>query len=160
MKCTKKRDARAELLFCLFNQLLLYPEYSSRIRNRTRSHLESRIQVPLTKTGIRSPRRGIQNPGLSWIPLHGAINLIKKKRRTIAIKEHKIGKPNEKGNICERNWAECNGQAKTTMRKCIFTCVNKTLLFTHQKLPAHSGWLFSCELWQLIGSYVYLLLIS
>ena len=79
MKCTKKRDARAELLFCLFNQLLLNPEYSSRIRNRTRSHLESRIQVPLTKTGIRSPRRGIQNPGLSWIPLHGAINLIKRK---------------------------------------------------------------------------------
>ena len=131
MKCTKKRDARAELLFCLFNQLLLNPEYSSRIRNRTTSHLESRIQVPLTKTGIRSPRRGIQNPGLSWIPLHGAINLIKKKRRTIAIKEHKIGKPNEKGNICELNGAECNGQAKTTMRKCIFTCVNKTLLFTH-----------------------------
>ena len=179
MKCTKKRDARAELLFCLFNQLLFWrsrcrrrrgilkslvscsalfkaflnlteckqriwfpessgirnpglqnPQYSSKTRNRTKSHLKSRIQVPLTKTGIRSPRRGIQNPGLSWIPLQGAINLIKKKRRTIAIKEHKIGKPNEKGNICERNRAECNGQAKTIMRKCIFTCVNKTLLFT------------------------------
>ena len=35
--------------------------------------LESGIQVPLTKTGIqylkfRNPRRGIQNPRLSWIP--------------------------------------------------------------------------------------------
>ena len=39
--------------------------------------------------------------------------IIKKKRRTIAIKEHKTGKPNEKGIICERNWTECNGQAKT-----------------------------------------------
>ena len=85
------------------NPGLQNPEYSSKTRNRTTSHLESRIQVPLTKTGIRSPRRGIQNPGLSWIPLHGAINLIKKKRRTITIKEHKIGKPNEKGNICELN---------------------------------------------------------
>ena len=34
--------------------------------------LESRIQVPLTKTGIRYSRRKIQNPRLSWIPFHGA----------------------------------------------------------------------------------------
>ena len=27
--------------------------------------------MPLT-IGIGDPRRGIQNPGLSWIPLHGA----------------------------------------------------------------------------------------
>ena len=113
MKCTKKRDAsKADNLVCgiweifacgIRNSGLQNPQYSSRARNRTTSHLESRIQVPLTKSGIRSPRRGIQNPGLSWIPLHGAINLIKKKRRTIAIKEHKIGKPNEKGNTCELN---------------------------------------------------------
>ena len=55
--------------------------------------LESRIQLNLTKdwnpeskfhrSGLESstwnpinPRRGIQNPGLSWIPLHGVhINL-------------------------------------------------------------------------------------
>ena len=28
------------------------------------------FNVPLEKTGIRNPRRGIQNPRLSWIPLH------------------------------------------------------------------------------------------
>ena len=37
---------------------------------------ESRIQVPLTDWnpvhGIRDPLRGIQNPRLYWIPLHGA----------------------------------------------------------------------------------------
>ena len=147
-----------EIFACgIRNPGLQNPEYSSRIRNRTKSHLESRIQVPLTKTGIRSPRRGIQNPGLSWIPLHGAINLIKKKRRTIAIKEHKIGKPNEKGNICERNWAECSGKAKTIMRKCIFACVNKTLPLVHPRncpLIPVDNFPVSC------GSYVCLLVIS
>ena len=59
----------------------------------------------------------------AWIPESKTVSdsltlddrpyIIKKKRRTIAIKEHKIGKPNEKGIICERNWTECNGQAKT-----------------------------------------------
>ena len=39
--------------------------------------LESGIQVPLKKIWnpvivIRNPRRGIHNPRLSWIPLHGA----------------------------------------------------------------------------------------
>ena len=38
---------------------------------------ESGIQVPLTKIWnpvpeIRNPRLGIQTPGLSWFPLHGA----------------------------------------------------------------------------------------
>jgi len=40
--------------------------------------LESRIQVPLSKNpdpvpGIWNPQRGIQNPRLSWIPLHEGI---------------------------------------------------------------------------------------
>ena len=39
--------------------------------------LESGIQVPLKKIWnpvivIQNPRRGIHNPRLSWIPLHGA----------------------------------------------------------------------------------------
>ena len=32
----------------------------------------SRISGMLLAIGIGDPRRGIQNPGLSWIPLHGA----------------------------------------------------------------------------------------
>ena len=192
MKCTKKRDARAELLFCLFNQLLfwrsrcrrrrgiskslvscsalfkafldlteckqgiwfvesekfLYEEsailgfwiqkYSTRIRNRTKSQLETRIQVPLTKTGIQYLESRI--PGVESrmqdclrFPYCGAINFINKKRGTIAIKEHKIWKPNEKGKICERSWTECNRMVKTIMRKCIFACVDKTLLLVHPR---------------------------
>ena len=48
--------------FCLWNfdPGLWNPECSSRISG-----------MPLT-IGIGDPRRGIQNPGLSWIPLHGA----------------------------------------------------------------------------------------
>ena len=48
--------------FCLWNSDpgLWNPECSSRISG-----------MPLT-IGIGDPRRGIQNPGLSWIPLHGA----------------------------------------------------------------------------------------
>ena len=47
--------------FCLWNSDpgLWNPECSSRISG-----------MPLT-IGIGDPRRGIQNPGLSWIPLHG-----------------------------------------------------------------------------------------
>ena len=49
--------------------------------------LESGIQVPLTKNPESScwnlestawnPRRGIQSPGLSWIPLNGATRRIR-----------------------------------------------------------------------------------
>ena len=48
--------------FCLWNfdPGLWNPECSSRISG-----------IPLTIL-IGDPRRGIQNPGLSWIPLHGA----------------------------------------------------------------------------------------
>ena len=59
--------------------------------------------------------------------------------------------------MCERNWTECNGQAKTIMRKCVFTCVNKTLLLVHPR---------NCQLKPvdyfpvICGSYVYLLVIS
>ena len=41
------------------NSGLQDPEYSSRTWNRTKSHLESRIQVPLTKTGIQYLESGI-----------------------------------------------------------------------------------------------------
>ena len=52
------------------------PEYSCQ-NPESPLQLESGIQVPLYKIwrlviGIRNPRRGIQNPRLSWIPLHGA----------------------------------------------------------------------------------------
>ena len=63
-----------EIFACgIRNSGLQNPEYSSRSWNRTKSHLESRIQVPLTgiqylESGIRNPRRGFQNPRLSWIP--------------------------------------------------------------------------------------------
>ena len=90
-------------------------------------------------------------------PYSGVINVIKKKRWTIAIKEHKIWKPNKKGNICERNWAECSGKAKTIMWKCIFACVNKNLLLVHPRncpLVPVDDFPVSC------GSYVYLLVIS
>ena len=50
------------------------------------NRLESRIQVPLTETGMQlpgiwNPQREIQNPRLPWIPFHGAghrvnINLV------------------------------------------------------------------------------------
>ena len=151
--------------FCLWN-LQFWPSESriqrSRIRNRTKSHLESRIQVPLTKTGIQyliSGIRGVDSriQDCLGFPNMGRSNLIKKKRQTIAIKEHKIGKPNEKGNICERNWTECNGQAKTIMRKCIFACVDKTLLLVHPRncpLVPVDDFPVSC------GCYVYLLVIS
>ena len=59
--------------------------------------------------------------------------------------------------MCERNWTECNGQAKTIMRKCVFTCVNKTLLLVHPRncqLKPVDYFPVSC------GSYVYLLVIS
>ena len=90
--------------------------------------MESRIQVPLTNAGIEYLESGIRGvdsriQDCLGFPYSGVINLIKKKRRTIAIKEHKIWKPNKKSNICERNWAECSGKAKTIMRKCIFACV-------------------------------------
>ena len=49
-----------EILLVEFDPGLLNPECSSRISG-----------MPLT-IGIGDPRRGIQNPGLSWIPLHGA----------------------------------------------------------------------------------------
>ena len=61
------------------------PEYSS---SNLESHnrLESRIQVPLTETGIQlpgiwNPQREIHNPRLPWITFHGAghsvnINLV------------------------------------------------------------------------------------
>ena len=39
---------------------------------KSHQRLESGIQVPLRETGIQIQRRGIQNPGLFWIPLHGA----------------------------------------------------------------------------------------
>ena len=48
-----------------------------RIRNPTKDwNPESRIQIPLTKTGIPVPGirnrwHGIKNPRLFWIPLHG-----------------------------------------------------------------------------------------
>ena len=80
--------------------------------------------------------------------------LIKKEK---TVKEHKIGKPNEKSNIWERNWTECNRMAKTIMRKCIFACVDKTLLLVHPTncpLIPVDYFPVSC------GSYVYLLVIS
>ena len=46
--------------FGIRNPGLLNPECSSRIRNRTKSHLESRIQVPLTETGIQYLESGIR----------------------------------------------------------------------------------------------------
>ena len=49
-----------EILLVEFDPGLLNPECSSRISG-----------MPLT-IGIGDPRRGIQNPGLSWIPSHGA----------------------------------------------------------------------------------------
>ena len=49
-----------EILLVEFDPGLWNPECSSRISG-----------MPLT-IGIGDPRRGIQNPGLSWIPLHGA----------------------------------------------------------------------------------------
>ena len=152
-----------EIFVCGFlNPGLLYPEYSSRIRNRTKSDLESRIQVPLTNAGIEYLQSGIRGvdsriQDCLGFPYSGVINLIKKKRQTIAIKEHKIWRPNKKGIICERNWAECSGKAKMIMRKCIFGCVNKTLLLVHPRncpLVPVDDFPVSC------GSYVYLLVIS
>ena len=51
-------------------------EYSSR-NPESHERLESRIQGPLKKNenlvpSFRNPQRGIQNPRLSWIPLHVA----------------------------------------------------------------------------------------
>ena len=66
-------------------------------------------------------------------------------------------KAKRKGNVCERNWTECNGQAKTIMRKCIFACVDKTLLLVHPRncpLVPVDDFPVSC------GCYVYLLVIS
>ena len=56
----------------IWNPGLWNPEYSSR-SPESHQRLESRIQVPLTKTGIRNPQRGIQNPRLSWISLYEVI---------------------------------------------------------------------------------------
>ena len=70
--------------FAIREILLVNPEYWAlesgiplkELRNST-YRLESGIQVPLAKNrnsvpGIRNPRLGIQDPRLSWIPLHGA----------------------------------------------------------------------------------------
>ena len=48
------------------------PEYSSR-NSESHNRLESRIQVPMTQTGIQLPgirnlRCGIQNPTIDWNP--------------------------------------------------------------------------------------------
>ena len=51
---------KLEILLVEFDPGRWNPECSSRISG-----------MPLT-IGIGDPRRGIQNPGLSWIPLHGA----------------------------------------------------------------------------------------
>ena len=59
--------------------------------------------------------------------------------------------------MSERHWTECNGQAKTIMRRCILACVNKTLLLVHPRncrLKPVDYFPVSC------GSYVYLLVIS
>ena len=51
-----------EIFVCgIRNPGLLNPEYSSRIRNRTKSHLESRIQVPLTGQRLESGVRGVES---------------------------------------------------------------------------------------------------
>ena len=50
-----------EIFVCGFrNPWLLNPEYSARIRNRSKSHLEPIIQVPLTKIGIQYLESGIR----------------------------------------------------------------------------------------------------
>ena len=58
------------------NPALWNLEYSSR-NPESHERLESRIQGPLKKNenlvpSFRNPQRGIQNPRLSWIPLHVA----------------------------------------------------------------------------------------
>ena len=53
--------SRIREIFCGFrNPWLLNPEYSARIRNRSKSHLEPIIQVPLTKIGIQYLESGIR----------------------------------------------------------------------------------------------------
>ena len=104
--------------FCLWNPefWVQNPEYSSRTWNRTWNpeskfhwqRLESSTWNPESAAWIPESKTVLDSLTLDDRPYN-----IKKKRRTIAIKEHKIGKPNEKGNICECNWTECNGQAKT-----------------------------------------------
>ena len=81
--------------FCLWNPESWASESRIQLRNRTKSHLGSIIQVPLTKAGIQYLESRI--PGVESrmqdclrFPYCGAINFINKKRGTIAIKEHKI----------------------------------------------------------------------
>ena len=77
--------------FCLWN-LQFWPSESriqrSRIRNRTKSHLESRIQVPLTKTGIQyliSGIRGVDSriQDCLGFPNMGRSTLLKRKDRLL-----------------------------------------------------------------------------
>ena len=49
------------------------PEFNAR-NPKSRLRMETRIQVPLTKSR-RNPKRGIQNPRLPWITLHTATNM-------------------------------------------------------------------------------------
>ena len=49
------------------------PEFNPR-NPKSRLRMETKIQVSLTKSR-RNPKRGIQNPRLSWITLHTATNM-------------------------------------------------------------------------------------
>ena len=70
------------------NNLFQYSKIRTRKRNAKKSiKTEKKIGIqPFLESGIhwagiRNPQRGIQNPRLSWIPLHGAICYTVKTRR-------------------------------------------------------------------------------
>ena len=62
------------------NPGLWNPEYWSRTDPESHLRLESILQVPLTENmksvGEWHPESGIHNPRLSWIPLHGEIQIL------------------------------------------------------------------------------------
>ena len=129
-------------------------EYSTRIRNRTWNP-ESKFHWQTLESSTWNPESA------AWISESktvldsltvGRLTLLKRKDEPLPSRNI-----DWKVNICERNWAECSGKAKTIMRKCIFACVNKTLLLLHStncRLRPVDYFPVSC------GSYVYNLVIS
>ena len=100
--------------FCLWNLQFWASEsriQRSRIRNRTKSHLESRIQVPLTKTGIQhliSGIRGVDSriQDCLGFPNMGRSTLLKRKDGPLPLRNIRLESQTKRA-------------MKTTMRKCI-----------------------------------------
>ena len=66
-------------LLCILSNVFQYSKIRTRKRNAKKSIKTEKICNPAL-FGIRNPQVGIQNPRLSWIPLHGALTKRRCKR--------------------------------------------------------------------------------